>query len=136
MARSSISPSALSKLKELASWLQTAEMEEEEKNTFRCVDSDRHVKLLPLLDELGYRIKGHGYTMYRITGKAAINVTPKHRSFFFPLTIGSEKDAPSSELQVAGESLALGDFVHYTSPFILNTKLDFLIVLLPDPSEN
>lgn len=62
MARSSISPSALSKLKELASWLQTAEMEEEEKNTFRCVDSDRHVKLLPLLDELGYRIKVRGST--------------------------------------------------------------------------
>lgn len=64
MARSSISPSALSKLKELASWLQeeTTEMKEEEKNTFRCVDSDRHVKLRPLLDELGYRVKVRGST--------------------------------------------------------------------------
>ncbi|KAJ5362437.1 hypothetical protein N7541_003281 [Penicillium brevicompactum] len=98
-----------------------AEMEEEEKNTFRCVDSDRY---------------GYGYIIYRITGKAAINVTSKHWLFFFPLTIGLEKDTPSNELQVVGELLALGDFIYYTSLFILNTKLDFLIILLPDLSEN
>lgn len=73
--------------------------------------------------------------MYRITGKAEINVTPKYRSFFFPLTIGSEKDAPSSELQVAGETLAPGDFIPITSRLVLNTQLDFLIVLLPDANE-
>lgn len=56
MPPSSISSQAFSKLKDLATWLyKTAEMEEEEKNTFRCVDKDRHEKLRPLLEELGYR---------------------------------------------------------------------------------
>ena len=62
MAAHSIGPSALLKLEELASWLkETAEMKEEEKNIFRCVDSDRHMKLRPLLDELKYsQIKVRG----------------------------------------------------------------------------
>lgn len=56
MAPSSISSLAFSKLKDLASWLkESAKMEAEEKNTFRCVDKDRHIKLHPLLDLLGYR---------------------------------------------------------------------------------
>lgn len=56
MAPSSIGSLAFSKLKDLASWLkESAKMEEEEKNTFRCVDKDRHIKLHPLLDLLGYR---------------------------------------------------------------------------------
>jgi hypothetical protein len=55
MSPSSINSSAFSKLKDLATWLfETAKMEEEEKNTFRCVDNDRHAKVRPLLEELGY----------------------------------------------------------------------------------
>ncbi|CRL27036.1 unnamed protein product [Penicillium camemberti] len=103
-------------------------MEAEEKNTFRCVDKDRHIKLHPLLDLLGYRqikVKISG------PGKAEINPAPNYRSLFFPLTIDSEKE----ELQVAGEVLTPGDYIPITSSLILDARLDCLIVLLPETSK-
>lgn len=73
--------------------------------------------------------------MYRIAGKAEIKMTPNYRSLFFPLTIGSDKETSSGELQVAGQVLTVGKYIHLTSRLVLDTQLDCLIVLLPETSK-
>lgn len=71
--------------------------------------------------------------MYRITGKVEIKLAPDYRSLFFPLSIGSEPgDVASNTLQIAGEELAPGNYIHMTSRLLLETYLDCLIVLLPE----
>lgn len=63
MPPETIDPDALPKLKELSAWLfETKEFEEEQHNLSRCVDTNRHDKIRPLLKELGYdQVKVRGY---------------------------------------------------------------------------
>lgn len=87
--------------------------------------------------------QGHGYTIYRIKGKAEIGLTPNYRSLFFPLFVDPAnndpgnndpkiKDLSSAELEVAGEVLKPGDYIHFTSALVLDAQVDCLIVLLPN----
>ncbi|KAJ5858353.1 hypothetical protein N7534_003630, partial [Penicillium rubens] len=127
----SIEGTALEALRNLATWIHdTAKMEEVAKNTSKCVDTDRLDKLRPFLEAQKYP-KGHGYTIYRIKGKAEIGLTPNYRSLFFPLSVDSGTSGVPGELQVAGERLQLGNYIHFTSALVLDAQLDCLIVLLP-----
>lgn len=55
MPPTTINPDAFLKLKELSAWLfESDEFEEERKNLSRCVDGNRHAKVIPLLRELGF----------------------------------------------------------------------------------
>lgn len=155
MSRASIDPDAFSKLKELAAWVfESTEMVEEQKDLLRCVDDNRHAKVAPLLKKLGFdqikvtkhdmhpiwnvskSFQGHGYKIWRITGKVPIKETRDYRSLFFPLSIGPGSESiASGEVQVAGQMLTPGTYIPITSSLALDGRLDCLIVLIPDSSE-
>jgi hypothetical protein len=52
MAPQLITPEGFLKLKDLAAWMKTAQMEQQGKNIFRCVDGLREKMLRPLLTNL------------------------------------------------------------------------------------
>ncbi|KAJ5594691.1 uncharacterized protein N7459_000899 [Penicillium hispanicum] len=151
MAPCSINTAAKEDFRNLTTWMQdVAKIENIANNTSKCVDKDRREKLLPFLNAQKYSgIKGHGYVVYRIKGKAEIGLTPKYRSLFFPLSIGSGKsqveegkDARGRDVIMLTESensasppremLNPGDYIHFTRALVLDAHLDCLIVLLPE----
>lgn len=136
MSGTRISPEAFSKLRELSKWVHgTQKFEQELTHLSRCVDEDRHAKIRPLLKELGFDIKGHGYKIWRISGKVPINKASNYRSLFFPLSVGSGPDSiASGELQIDQETLTPGSYVTISRSITVDGPLDCLIVLLPDPA--
>ncbi|KAJ6070560.1 hypothetical protein N7467_011879 [Penicillium canescens] len=129
---------AVAKLKDLATWLyESAEMKQE-KNLIKCVDVDRYKKTLPLLKALGYDLplkssQGHGYHIYRTSGETEIIKRPDLKTLFFPLSVGSGNNSiASGEVQVAGETVAPGSFIHLDSTLTITAQLDCLIVYLPE----
>ncbi|CAG8119078.1 unnamed protein product, partial [Penicillium salamii] len=121
MGPCSVAPEALPELTNLASWIHdSAEMAEIAKNTFQCVDPQRRDKLRPFLEAQKLtEIKAYGYTIYRIKGKVEIRLTPNYRSIFFPLSVDSGTNGVSGELQIAGETLRQGQYLHFTKSFVL-----------------
>lgn len=63
MPPTTINQNALSQLKELSAWVsETNEFKMEQENLFRCSDEGRHVKVDPLLGELGFnKVKVNSY---------------------------------------------------------------------------
>jgi hypothetical protein len=64
MPPTTINQNALSRLTELSAWVsETNEFKAEQENLFRCSDEGRHVRVDPLLGELGFnKIKVNHYT--------------------------------------------------------------------------
>ncbi|KAJ5790075.1 uncharacterized protein N7518_007086 [Penicillium psychrosexuale] len=134
MPLTTINQGAFSKLEDLSAWAsETNEFKKEQDNLLRCVDEGRHVKVAPLLGELGFnRIKGYGYSIWRVTGKIALKATPHYQSLFFPLSIRSGSENAAGEVQVAGETLTPGTYISFASLITFDSQLDCLIVYLPE----
>lgn len=150
MSPTTINEDAFLKLKDLSAWVSdTKEFKKEQENLFRCVDEGRHVKVAPLLEDLGFdKIKviwlisvsgiqlrcpqGYGYSIWRVTGKISLKPTPHYKSLFFPLSISSGSDSAAGEVQAAGEVLTPGIYVPFTTLITLDSQLDCLIVYLPE----
>lgn len=66
MSPTTINQNALLRLKELSAWVsETNKFDREQENLFRCSDEGRHVKVDPLLGELGFnKIKVNCCTAY------------------------------------------------------------------------
>ncbi|KAJ5595182.1 uncharacterized protein N7459_001390 [Penicillium hispanicum] len=125
MPPTTIQQKAFVKLKELSIWLsKTNEFKEEKENLFRCVDKDRHAKVDPLLEELGFKVEvGYGYSLWRVMGRSAFESTRKdYQSLYFPLSIQSESD--STKVQAVGEALRPGTYISFTSRLTLHSRLD------------
>ncbi|CAG8126944.1 hypothetical protein N7489_004672 [Penicillium chrysogenum] len=138
MPPTTINQNALSRLTELSAWVsETNEFKAEQENLFRCSDEGRHVRVDPLLGELGFnKIKGYGYSIWRITGKIALKATRHYQSLFFPLSIKSGSGSAAGEVQAAGEVLTPGSYISFSSPLTLDSQLDCLIVYLPKTDDS
>ncbi|KAI2712112.1 hypothetical protein CBS147332_5748 [Penicillium roqueforti] len=126
---------AVLRLKELSAWaFSCIQMEMEMENLFRCVDDDRHAKAHPFLSQVGLnRIHGFRYKICRVTGRIALQKSPRYRALFFPLSIGAgSRSIGSGELVANFGVLKPGHWAEIRNFLVVDALMDCLIVLLPE----
>ena len=134
----SIHSDAKDDLRELAKWLQGAEMIQVDDHTWRCVDSGQMDRLRPLLKKLNLyehvsRIPFIKYdatdetqdfmaTLSRRAGRTEIVKTHGYNNLVFPL---------SGPATICGHNIEPGMYIFLTRDGVVDGNLDILVVSVP-----